>query len=468
MKIALLFPLLLLLTACGDSATVAGQRSDAEISVSIDGAAPGTVYLIGTLTDRRFRVDSAQVTAGEEAVFTRDGGYPMGFYIAYYPDKTALQFLVDEDQEFSITAQKNDLIGTATSTGSIANDLLYQSLRFERVQQPNFESVNATIRTETPGTPAYNQAKADQDRLLEARKTFLDDLFAAHPDNFFTTFKRAGQNPELRTDLVLPDGSPDNDAQVNQYRLEFWDNVDFSDTTLLRTPVITNKLERYMNQLTPQNAQSVIESADHLIQKVLNYPEYFQLFANWITLKYEPGNTTLMDGSAVFVHMIQNYFTQERAFWSDSMTIYGLQQRAGEMAQSLMGQTGPNITVPDINGEPKTLFDLDAPYLIVYMYNPTCEHCIEETPKLVNFLKTRNDIDVFAVALDTEPGPWKNFVQQFGISDWTNVSDPSGRSIYKTYYVDHTPELYLLNEDRVIIGKNLKASQIADVIARNQ
>jgi peroxiredoxin len=175
-----------------------------------------------------------------------------------------------------------------------------------------------------------------------------------------------------------------------------------------------------------------------------------------------------MDGEAVYVHMINKYFTKEKAIWTDSMTVYGLQQRAGEMAQSLTGQPGPNITVPDVDGNPKTLYDLKAPYLIVYMYNPTCEHCIEETPKLVNFLRGRNDVEVFAVALDTEVAPWKKFIQDFGTQNWTNVYDPSNRSIYKTYFVDHTPELYLLNADRKIIGKNLKASQIEEVINRDK
>ncbi|MEL6355735.1 MAG: TlpA disulfide reductase family protein, partial [Bacteroidota bacterium] len=112
--------------------------------------------------------------------------------------------------------------------------------------------------------------------------------------------------------------------------------------------------------------------------------------------------------------------------------------------------------------------DEKAPYVIVYMYNPTCEHCIEETPKLLNLVRSRNDIGVYAIAIDTEPEPWQRFVQQFGIQSWTNVYDPTNRSIYKTYYVDHTPELYLLNPDRIIIGKNLKPAQVAEVIQRDQ
>ncbi|PHI19150.1 DUF5106 domain-containing protein [Lewinellaceae bacterium SD302] len=353
--------------------------------------------------------------------------------------------------------------------GSRANELFYDTRRFEVNLQPQIKAANQKLNGLAANTPEREAAQKELDELLARRKQYLEELFANNQDNFYARFKRAGQNPEIRKDLTLPDGSPDNEAQVAAYRKDFWSNVDFNDTALLRTPVVFNKLKRYMEELTPRNADAVKESADDLLQRVIDKPEYLRYFANWITLKYEPGKTNLMDGEAVYVHMIQNYFTPELAFWSDSMTIYGLQQRAGEMAQSLKGQPGPNITVNDINGNPRTLYDEQAPYLIVYLYNPTCEHCIEQTPKVRDFVKSRNgEVGLYAIAIDTEEKAWKKFVQEYGMSEFTNVYDPTNRAIYKTYYVDHTPELYLLNPDREIIGKNLKAGQVAEVIARDK
>lgn len=464
---------LVLLLACqaqsGQEQT-AMPSGPAEIKVQVAGASAGAVYLIGTFAGQQYRADTAQLaTEGGTVVFDSPKPYTKGYYIVYFPDNTALQILLDEDQQFSVSVgNKQDIIPSTSVSGSLANELLYKSLQFELGQQAAFNEVNEKIRSLDPTSAAYKTAKTEQDQLATQRRAFLDKLFQQHPNNYFSSFKKAGQNPILRTDLTLPDGSPDNDAQVQQYRMEFWNNVDFSDTSLLYTPVITNKLERYMNQLTNKNANDIIASADHLMQQVTDAPFYYQFFANKITLLYEPGKSTLMDSEAVYAHMIRNYFTKEKAFWADSMTVYGLQQRASEMAQSLVGQQGPNITVPDVNGVPRSLYDLKAPYLIVYMYNPTCDHCIEQTPKLVNFLKTRNDIDVFAVALDTEPEEWKRFIKQFGTANWANVHDPSNRSIYKTYYVDQTPELYVLNPQRIIIGKNLKANQVAEIIARDR
>jgi len=458
----------MILLACNAQQNGGASSSSANIIIDVKGVSTGTAYLIGTSASRRFRLDSAIVDGTGRLVFQKEKPYPHGYYVAYYTDGTALQFLLDGDQELTLSTEKADLVSNMQVEGSLTNELLYQNLRFESEMQPKFTEVNGRLSGLTAGTPEHAAVKAEQDQLVIQRKAHLNDIFTSHPNNFFTKFKQAGQNPDLRTELIRPDGTPDNEAQVYYFRREFWDNVDFADSNLLRTPVIANKLERYMTQLTPQRADSVISSANFLLKKVINHPPYLRYFANWITLKYEPGKTTLMDGEAVYVNMIRNYFTKDLAFWSDSMTVYGLQQRAGEMAQSLMGQEAPNITVNDLNGQARKLYDEKAPYVIVFMYNPTCEHCIEETPKLLNFVRGRSDVNVYAIAIDTEEGPWKKFVQQFGTQSWTNVYDPSNRSIYKTYYVDHTPELYLLNPDRVIIGKNLKTSQIAEVIQRDR
>jgi peroxiredoxin len=135
------------------------------------------------------------------------------------------------------------------------------------------------------------------------------------------------------------------------------------------------------------------------------------------------------------------------------------------MAHSLVGQPGPDITVPGIDGKPKRLYDLKKPYIAVFMYNPECDHCIEETPQLVRaYQSMKNELDVYAIALDTEDDKWKNFVRNNGMDVFTNVYDPTNRSIFKTYYVDNTPELYLLGPDRKIISKNIKVSQLAEAL----
>jgi thiol-disulfide isomerase/thioredoxin len=176
-----------------------------------------------------------------------------------------------------------------------------------------------------------------------------------------------------------------------------------------------------------------------------------------------------MDPQSVYVHMIQKYFTKERAVWSQPAEVQGLQMRAYEMAQSLLGQKAPEVEAPSYTGGLKTIYDLKKDYIIVYMYNPTCEHCMKESPKLVEFYKTyKNEVDIYGIAIDTDEKEWRDYVKKTGMDAWTNVFDPTNQSIYARYFVDVTPELYLLNKDRIIIGKNLKVDQVQTMIDRDK
>jgi peroxiredoxin len=441
----------------------ARQLESPDIRVTLAGASPEGALLIGQFAEQQYKAAQG-VVDGNSVVFKQSEPFKPGHYYAYFTDGSAMQMLIDEDQTFSLSGTRNGPFSGVQVEGSLDNQLLFETLAFEAGMADEFRLVTQGLGQLQAGSPGYVELEADRAALVAKREAFQDERFNKHPNSIYTAFKRAGRNPRLR-DIRLTDGTLDEVAQVDGFREDFWNGVNFADIRLLNTPVIFNKLKRYITELTPQNANAIIKSSEMLMEKVLPHPEYFKFIANWITLQYEPGKTTVMDGAAIHVHMVQNYFTKERAFWSDSMTVYGLQQRADQMAYSLVGQQGPDITVPGIDGKPKRLYDLKKPYIAVFMFNPDCEHCIEETPKLVQVYEgLKNELDIYAIALDTEADKWKAFVKQYGLDKFTNVYDPTNRSIFKTYYVDNTPELYLLGPDRKIVSKNLKVTQLAQAI----
>lgn len=454
----------------GNEPTDSTERPPAEngnFTFRVEGMGAGAVRLVGILNDQQFLVDERSSDANGLVQFQKDEPYRQGIYFALLPNNANFQFMITEDQTFTMSTNINDLVGQMKVDGSLDNALFYDNIRYENAYQQQLAPLNEQRNTLDENSAAYQQVEASREALIEKRRTDLQEIFDAHPNSFFTTFKKAGQNPVLRKELP-------NDAQVTAYRMEFWDGVDFSDDRLMNTPVIYNKMKRYFEELTPQQPDSIILSVERLLERLPSFEqsEYYKYIVNWVALKYEPTKTTLMDSEAVFVHMVQNHFTYDRAFWSDSTNTYALQMRAEEMATSLIGQAGPNVKAPDENGNIQAIYDLKAPYIVVYMYNPDCEHCQEQTPVLVNLYRQWQQekpalVDVYAIALDTEPDIWKDYMRKTGMQ-WTNVFDPSNRSIYKTYYVNVTPEIYVLDPDRKIIAKNLNVDQIEEVIRRDQ
>ena len=447
------------------ASTVEEPAEAPNIVITVKGVNPTKVYLIAHENDQNYPVDSTVMDQNGQSVFQRNEPYPTGHFYFLIPDQSYFQLLIDKDQTFSMATSVNNMVGGMQVNGSLDNELLYRSLQYDMNMQAEYQAISQALQ-QGQSSLTFGEIKQKREKIDSDRKAFLQSIFDQHPDAFFTKFKLAGQNPDLH-EFPVPDGTTNNELFAYLYRTQFWDNVDFNDNRLLRTPVIFNKLKRYMTELTVQQPDSIKNAATFLINKVLDKPAYFQFFANWIALNFEPTKTQLMDSEAVYVHMVQNYFTYDRAFWADSAQVYALQLRAQEMAASLVGLKGPNVTAPDPNGVQKSIYDLKEPYVIVFLYNPECDHCIEETPKLVNYYNQRRGrVGVYAIAVDTDDQKWKSFIRQNRM-DWVNVFDPSNQSIYAKYYVDNTPEIYVLNQDRTIIGKNLKVHQIDEIIQGN-
>ncbi|HNE28667.1 MAG TPA: redoxin domain-containing protein, partial [Saprospiraceae bacterium] len=350
--------------------------------------------------------------------------------------------------------------------GSLNTDLLYQNFRFQAKQDPELNRVNETLRKSAPGSAEFQQAKARQDQLMAERKAHLEALYKQYPDAFFTKFKIAGQNPDW-PDFKKTNGDTDTLRQVLYYRAHFWDGVDFADERLLHTPVVANKLRRYIKELTPQQPDSLIKVSDELIRRVMPHKAYFQFFANWIATQYENTKTTVMDGEAVYVHIIKNFFTPELAFWDTPENLEKLQKHVWEMEASLMGRKGPDVAAPNQYGQMKSIYEIQAPIVIVFMYSPDCEHCQEQSPKVEQFYKRWKDkgVEVFGIAVNTTDKEWRDFLVKEGFT-FTNVFDPSNRAIYAKYFVDITPELYVLNKDRIIVAKNLNVDQLDTIVER--
>lgn len=462
-----LLPLLILLGAPLAGFSQKTSASDSTlIDATIEGLPAGTVRLVGNYGDQNYLADSTIADAKGHFVIRREKPLQAGFYYFLLPGQRSFSILIDQDQHMTLRARADDISNTMEVNGSLNTELLYRNFKFQSAQDPELGQISQALRAAAPGSPEYVKAKARQNQLVEARKAHLDEIYKTYPDAFFTKFKIAGQNPDW-PEFRKPNGDLDTIRNMMYYRDHFWDGVDFTDERLLNTPVIFNKLKRYITELTPQQPDSIIKVADPLVQRVLPYKEYFKFFVNWIGLNYENGKTKVMDGEAVYVYMIEKYVTPERAFWDTPENVEKLRKKVWEMEASLMGRKGPDVRAQDINGEYKSLYDLTAPIVVVFMFSPDCEHCQKQSPEIERIYEQWKDrgVDFFGIAVNTNDAEWREFVRKNHFT-FTNVFDPTNKAIYAKYYVDITPELYVLNKDRIIVAKNLVAEQLETVFER--
>ncbi len=446
---------------------IAPGQDSTFIDAYFEGLIPGPVKVVGVYGDQNYLADSTIVDANGHFILRRKSPLKAGFYTFLLPGMKNFSILVDQhDQRMTLRAKMPDFMASMQVEGSLNTDLLYQTNRYQINQDPEMVQMGEMMKKFPPNAPEHIQAKARQTQLFDERKAYLGGIYKQYPDLFFTKFKYAGQNPDFR-EMRKPNGDIDTVGQVVAYRERLWDNVDFSDPRMIYTPVIANKLKRYIKELTPQRPDSLIKVSDALIRRVMPYPEYFKFFANWVALQYENTKTTVMDGEAVYIHIVNNFFTDKLATWDKPENLAQLRKHVWEMEASLLGKKGPDVVASNMQGQLKSIYEMTAPIIVIFMFSPDCEHCQKEAAEIQLIYekwKTRG-VDFYGIAVNTTDAEWKKFVAEKGFT-FTNVFDPSNKAIYAKYFVDITPELYVLNKERTIVGKNLHANQLEQIFEK--
>jgi thiol-disulfide isomerase/thioredoxin len=174
----------------------------------------------------------------------------------------------------------------------------------------------------------------------------------------------------------------------------------------------------------------------------------------------------------VYVNLFDRYFASgEMDFWANAGLKKNLKEHADRLRKSLVGRTGANLIMQDSNFKPRSLYDIKNKYTILFIFDPDCGHCKEETPKLVDFYNRKKfDVEVFAVSADTSMAKMRDYIDYIKEMKmkWITVNGPR---TYVGPYQDHydamtTPSLYVLDEKKKIIGKKIPAEKLEDFLTQ--
>ncbi|OFY83092.1 MAG: hypothetical protein A3F72_19050 [Bacteroidetes bacterium RIFCSPLOWO2_12_FULL_35_15] len=446
----------------------AGTQDGYNIKITVKGVKAGaTCILANYYGDKQYIKDSAIVNDKGELIFKGKEKFPEGIYLLVPPNKKYFDFVMDAEQNFSLETDTTDFIKNMKVKGSEENKFFYDYQLFMSSKQKQIEPLQVLYKKTKNNK---DSSKLLQDKIAAIDKEVKDyklTFIKSNPKSFVSKLFKAMEEPEIPEAPILANGAKDSTFAYRYYKSHFFDNLDFSDERLLRTPIFHNKIKQYMDKLTPQTPDSINVSTDYLIGKAQANKEVFKYVVYWLTYTYESSNIMGMD--AVFVHLVEKYYVTKQAFWVDSTQLFKITNRAYTLKPLLLGKNAPSINMMDTIGKPFPLYDVKSKYTVLVFWDHGCGHCKKEVPKLAELyhksLKAKG-VAVYAIETEDKPDDWKKFIIENKL-DWINVHQPDQyqRAVTKKIYdIYSTPVIYLLDEKKIIKAKRIDVEQLENFI----
>lgn len=457
------------LTVCFAGQLMAVNPDGYNIKITVKGLKEGSTCLLANYYgDKQYIKDSAVANNKGEVIFKGDDKYPQGVYLFVPPNKKYFDFIMDDVQNFTLETDTSDYIKGMKVKGSNENKYFYDYQLFMAGKQKQIEPLRdlykKTAKTKTDSTKLLLDQMTTIDKEV---KDFKISFIKNNPNTFVAKLMKAMEHIEIPEAPILANGKKDSTFAYHFYKAHFFDNMDFSDDRMLRTPIFHNQIKEYMEKMTAQIPDSINVAADYLADKAKANADVFKYIVYWLTYTYESSNIMGMD--AVFVHMVEKYYITKQAYWVDSTQLAKITNRAYTLKPLLLGKKAPPITMLDSTGTSVSLYNVKASYTIVIFWDHGCGHCKKEVPKLAEVYKNKlkaKGIKVYAIETEDKPADWKKFINEHKL-DWINVHQPDAyqRAVTKKIYdIYSTPVIYVLDENKIIKAKRIDSEQISDFI----
>lgn len=434
-----------------------------QITVTIHNTTDSMLMLGYYHIEHTYVIDTAFINKKGQFVFQKNKDLEPGLYFFCNPKGVFAEFAIyNEEPYFKFETDDADWTRNMKVYGSKQNELMF-----------NYHRTNSTLYDETMAKKDSMDSAAFRTYYIEQRRKMSEydnNFMREHPNHLLSVMMRAER--DVPTPVIDEHGdSLSQKARFDYFMEHYFDSMDLGDPVFLHTPKsvfhrkITEYLDKYLKGAPPD---IMIPYIDSMIAKSRPAPKTFHWLVHFITERYL--QSSVMGYDALYVHMVKRYYETGESTLSSPSFVDEQVIRANKWEKLLLGKVAPELILYDTLGVAHSLHGLPNKYTLLVFWSPTCGHCKTMVPALYEkYLKYKDQYDIAGFAILSEPDEpttplWKKFIQDHHF-EWFNL-DGAVANIdwHDVYDVITTPQIYLLDKDKKIIGKHLNAELFEKIL----
>lgn len=237
----------------------------------------------------------------------------------------------------------------------------------------------------------------------------------------------------------------------NSEMLEYWDDVDFNDTTLVSSKTMSDKLVNFFFSFTDGDEQRFdslsIAGLEVLFNKAKVNMRMYEYILEFALNGYSSmGRDQVTDYLLNYPQLVEKEIAMEEGMRLDSITEPYQKVKVGAKAPDFLGIT--------INGNVYHLYDSKAKWTIVVFWSTDCEYCHDFLVQIRKHLDLNSDFELVTFALAENKEEVIKTVKKMRLSGYHFYDVLRWDSkAFLVYHITSTPTVFLLDENMSIVCK---------------
>ena len=458
-----------------------------EIKVTIPSLKDSTIILGHYQGNEKnmFPDDTVRLNKKGYAAFKGVNPLAQGLYFIYVPSKGIIDIIVSENQHFGIETDTANLVKGVKFKDAPENTLLYTYRNFRESKWEIISKLNKQLAPNAPATTkdSVNRIVSEINREVDR---YAREMIRNNPNLFLAQFLK------MLAEAEIPDYPRDANGVVldstfryKYVRKHYFDNFNYADNRILRTPLYEQKLKYYFDNIVPPWPDTIKSELDIVLTRVMDNPDIFRYVLGTFYNKY--AKSQIMGYDAIVVHLAENWYLPH-ATWLDSTSKASMTTYISRFKHNLIGNIAPNIPLIEIPYDHFMVAQTDtalkrnvnvgfytklhaytSKFLVVVFWQSDCGHCKKALPELHETYRQLKGVGVEVLAIHcitSEEGKikWIDFVNEHQLHDWHNAWSPMSYEYQELFNAYTFPTLYVLDQNKKIIAKQLGVDQIKDFI----